>query len=666
MQPPSAARPRFPIVHLNGTVRIWLLNAVIAATAIAVYINGVSHLGGIDRPLHLPWWALVAMFAAAEVYVVHVQFRRDAHSLSLSEIPLVLGLFFSTPEELVIGQLLGAALALALYRRQSLLKLVFNISHFCLEASLAVLIFNSIVGSQAPLGPLGWVATFSATLVATVVGVLMIILAISLSEGRLQMQSLPQALVFGTTVTVTNTALALIGAITVWRDPNAAWLLLVPTAILFLTYRLYSAEREKHDSLEALYASTRTLQQSLKVEDSMVTLLEQARQMFRAEIAEIVLFPDNPDETAVRTTIGPQDQLEVMKPLHLDPTEGVWARVAAEEQAILIGRPIESERLRRYFEARGIKDAMVAPLHRKKVVGIMLVANRLGDVSTFDTEDLKLFETLVNHASVSLENARLVTRLEESLAHLTEMNRLKDDFVAAVSHELRTPLTSIQGYIKTLLRPDVSWHPEQQRDFLKAIDRQGDRLRSLIEDLLVVSRLESARDRTVVTEFRIPQMLNQIIEDLRERAQNHTVELDIAPDLPNVHADEGKVQQIITNLVDNACKYAPPETRVLIKAVRQPDNVVVSVQDEGGGIPKQLHDKVFDRFYQVDQSNKRTTGGTGLGLYICRKLATAIGGQVWLEHSDESGSCFSLSIPIEPPEHVAEPIPLHRTHRVAL
>ncbi len=101
---------------------------------------------------------------------------------------------------------------------------------------------------------------------------------------------------------------------------------------------------------------------------------------------------------------------------------------------------------------------MVAPLFGEdEVVGTMLVGNRFGEVSTFDAEDLKLFETLANHASVSLENARLVGRLEESLAHLTEMNRVKDDFVASVSHELRTPLTSILGYAKTLLRPNVTF-----------------------------------------------------------------------------------------------------------------------------------------------------------------------------------------------------------------
>ena len=123
-----------------------------------------------------------------------------------------------------------------------------------------------------------------------------------------------------------------------------------------------------------------------------------------------------------------------MTPVEFDPTEGVWARVASEDVAVLVARPITNDRLRKHFAERNMRDAMVAPLHGEgTVIGTMTVGNRLGEVTTFNSEDLKLFETLANHASVSVQNARLIEQLEESLAHLTEMNRLKDDFVAAVS-----------------------------------------------------------------------------------------------------------------------------------------------------------------------------------------------------------------------------------------
>ncbi len=118
--------------------------------------------------------------------------------------------------------------------------------------------------------------------------------------------------------------------------------------------------------------------------------------------------------------------------------------------------------------------------------------------------------------------------------------------------------------------------------------------------------------------------------------------------LPFLLSDPVKLHQIVSNLVDNALKYSPPGSTVTIRGVRRGSDVVVLVQDDGGGIPPEQQDRIFDRFYQVDQSSTRSVGGTGLGLYICRKLADALGGSLTLERSDESGSVFAVSIPYRP------------------
>jgi diguanylate cyclase (GGDEF)-like protein len=160
------------------------------------------------------------------------------------------------------------------------------------------------------------------------------------------------------------------------------------------------------------------LQGSREAEGAMQALLYRASGMFRAEVAEILLFPPNDNEPTLRTFLAPDGTVDIMKPVDLDPLEGVWARVASEGQAILLARPISNPRLNAYYESIGIRDAMVSPLHGEtRVMGTIMIANRLGDVSTFDEEDLKLFETLANHASVSLERGRL----EESVAKLTEL-----------------------------------------------------------------------------------------------------------------------------------------------------------------------------------------------------------------------------------------------------
>jgi signal transduction histidine kinase len=620
-----------------------------AAASVALFVVVVvdlPRLAGAD--VHVPWWVLALLFCLAEIFVIHLQFRRDAHSFSLSEVPLVLGFFFAAPWELVLGQLVGASVALVLHRRQGPLKFSFNVAHFALGTSVAAITFHALLGDGEPIGPLGWSAALSGALIASIGSGLAIAAAIWLSDGR-RPAGFARTLRFLFIITTTNTSIALAAVTVLWLEPQAAFLLIVPIGLMFLAYRAYTSQSEKHQSLEFLYESTRALNRSLQIEAATSTLLAQARRMFRAEVATITLFPAAEDEPALRSTLGPGDIEHSLVPVHLDPTEGVWARVAAEREAVLFARPIRNERIRQYFETRSIRDAMVAPLFgEEEVVGTMLVGNRIGDVSTFDSEDLQLFETLANHASVSLENARLVGRLEESLAHLTEMNRVKDDFVASVSHELRTPLTSILGYAKTLLRPNVTFSHEEEHQFLETIERQGERLRLLIEDLLEVSRLDSTEVRPVVSTVSLPHLARQIVEEARHRS-DHLLDLDFEEGMPLVKTDEGKVYEIVSNLLDNALKYSPVESRVTVRGVRHSDGVLISVEDEGRGVPTELHDKIFERFYQVDQSSTRAVGGTGLGLYICRKMTDVIGGRLWLERSDHLGSVFCLWIPSTPP-----------------
>jgi signal transduction histidine kinase len=251
---------------------------------------------------------------------------------------------------------------------------------------------------------------------------------------------------------------------------------------------------------------------------------------------------------------------------------------------------------------------------------------------------------------LAIENARLADELKRSLHHQRELNALKDDFVAVVSHELRTPLTSIQGYVKTLLQLSPDLPADQARTFLEAADRQSDRLRRLIEQLLVVGRLESHAEPLSVSRVDLAAVVDDVVEELTPRAQGHAFDVRISHTLPPIASDEGKLHQIVSNLVENALKYAPPDTRVTIEAEPAVHGVAVRVSDEGLGIPSDDHERIFDRFYQVDQSATRRVGGTGLGLYICRRMADSLGARLSLARSDETGSEFVLFVPSEVPE----------------
>jgi signal transduction histidine kinase len=230
------------------------------------------------------------------------------------------------------------------------------------------------------------------------------------------------------------------------------------------------------------------------------------------------------------------------------------------------------------------------------------------------------------------------------------MSRLKDDFVATVSHELRTPITNVQGFAKTLLRPDVALTHAEQQEFLVAVDRNADRLERLIENLLFASRIESAERPSTNTDIiDLPGLIDRVVADESQGGVRGPIEV-LSPDvMPSVRSVEDDVYRILRNLVDNALKYSLEDQPVTISTSVEGSGIVVRVQDRGPGIDPEEQGRIFDRFYQVDQSTTRQVGGVGMGLYICRRAAERLGAKVWLERSDARGSVFALCLRIDDP-----------------
>src|SRR5919198_9122 len=405
-----------------GSRRVWALSLTLAMLAGTLFVIGVRRLPALDAPLQIEWWWVAAAYAAAEILVVHLQFRRDTHSFSLSEIPLLIGLFFLSPDKLLLALLVGSGAALALHRRQSAVKLAFNLANLGLSTSLGIILFRAILGAHDPLGPIGWTAAFAGAISADIVSVVMIAGVIALATAK--PPDVRPLLGSGTVASFFNSCLALVIVTVMWIRPEAAWLPFVLAILMFGAYRIYGSVRQKHESLEVLYESTRLLQQSTDVDEVVGTLLRQAREMFRAEVAEIVIIP-TASETGLQVRIH-GEAIDTREFTVLDPTEGLWARVASEARGVSLPRPIANDRLRQQLSGRGIRDAMVAPLFgHDTVVGTILVGNRLSDVATFRADDLRLFETFANHASASLENARLIRRLQRNVAE-TQHQALHD------------------------------------------------------------------------------------------------------------------------------------------------------------------------------------------------------------------------------------------------
>jgi diguanylate cyclase (GGDEF)-like protein len=416
---------------LSSWSPIWLLNLLVAGGAVALFLGPIDWPSAIVSP-HLPWWSLALGFLVAERCVVHLHFRRSAHSFSLGDIPLVFGLLFSSSHELIIGTLIGTTIVLVLDRRLPLIKLAFNLAQFCLGACLAVLVLHWVVPSPQGLGPDVWVGIILATQASAVVAVLLIGVVISLSEGMIRLKTLFHMLAMDLVVTVTNTSLALAGAVIVWRDARAIPLLAIPVITVFLAYRAYLLERQRHERLEFLYEATRTLSRSPEIVLALESLLARSLEAFRAELAEIVLLGSD-GSPSLRTTLGPGPQKEVMQPVDESVAQDLLSRVSGDKPAVMLERPFGSELLRRYLDRRRVTHAMLAMLPgEKRVIGTIMLANRSGVVRSFSEDDLKLFETLANNASVALQYDRLeqavhqLRELQEQLEHQAFHDPLTD------------------------------------------------------------------------------------------------------------------------------------------------------------------------------------------------------------------------------------------------
>ncbi len=293
----------------------------------------------------------------------------------------------------------------------------------------------------------------------------------------------------------------------------------------------------------------------------------------------------------------------------------------------------------------GIHSQLAVPMVlQRRVVGVVDVESRYPNA--YSPTEERLLVALANHAALAVDNLHL---LEESrkVEALRELDRMKTELLSTVSHELRTPLSSIKGYATTLLEHGARVKREEQREFLEIIDFEADRLTELIENLLEMSRLEAGVLRMDRTPARLGEVARALIRKLQLTAPEHTLELDWPPADPAVSADARRIYQVIQNLLSNAIKYSPDGGRVILAARCERHELVVSVQDQGLGMPAGELDRIFDRFHRVGGEVTRSIGGTGLGLGISKGLVEAHGGQIWAESEGEGkGSTFSFTLPL--------------------
>ena len=237
------------------------------------------------------------------------------------------------------------------------------------------------------------------------------------------------------------------------------------------------------------------------------------------------------------------------------------------------------------------------------------------------------------------------------LTRLKQLERTRQEFVANVSHELRTPLSLIKGYVETLL-DGAKDNPEVASKFLQTIDRNAERLKLLIEDLLTISELESGRVKLSLQPLPLRPLIEKVLTDFKSRAEAKQLRLqDQSADL-QVRADAGRLEQVLCNLIDNAIKYGRDQGSVTVRTRSVNGQVEVAIEDDGPGIPPESLERIFERFYRVDKARSRDQGGTGLGLSIVKHIVANHGGKTWAKSEPGRGSVFYFTVPEEvtPPE----------------
>ena len=441
---------------LRGPRRVWAFNGVLA---LACWFVWAVNLGNFDSPPfvhgpHLSWWALALAFYLAEVFVVHLHFRKQAHTLSLTEIGLTFGLLLAAPAALLVGQLVGTVVALVVNRRQPLVKLAFNLAELPLCSGIALLIFRSLA-SAGDSAPHLWALVLFACAVAHVVGILLVSAVIAIAEERFHAPQLLRTLVTSTIGALATASLGLAIVELLEVRPLAVLLLVVPVVACAFFFRGYMEQREQREHVEFLYESMRATQGAPEFGLAVGQLLVAARRLLRAEYAEILLLPASDGEGPLRSVSGAEGEL-LMHPEDRLPAEdaAAFSELAASGSATLITRRRSAHALDTFLRSRGLEDAIVGRLRGEdRTFGLLVVGERAGDVSAFGDSDVELFETFAGHASMLLENGRLehslaqVTELKEQLRHQAYHDALtglpnRPHLLEAVGRELEIALDS--------------------------------------------------------------------------------------------------------------------------------------------------------------------------------------------------------------------------------
>src|SRR6266700_3896263 len=278
---------------------------------------------------------------------------------------------------------------------------------------------------------------------------------------------------------------------------------------------------------------------------------------------------------------------------------------------------------------------------------LLALERHLGAERERSNSQSAFFWTFVDQATSMIDRARLHQEgLQIEVLQRTDV--LRAALLSSISHDLRTPLASIKASASSLLQEDVQWNDEERRSFTLAIEREADRLNRLVANLLDMSRIEGGALKPEKEWYPVDELIHDVLDHMQPVLQGRTVQTHLPDDLPPVELDYLQMDQVLTNLIENAVRYTPPESPIEVSAQIDGEQMVISVADRGSGIPQADKERIFDKFYRVlaTQRNAVSVPGSGLGLAVSKGLVEAHGGHIWVEDRPGGGSIFRFTLPV--------------------
>jgi K+-sensing histidine kinase KdpD len=322
--------------------------------------------------------------------------------------------------------------------------------------------------------------------------------------------------------------------------------------------------------------------------------------------------------------------------------QGIIGWVATNGEKVLCNDVSQDPRYIVY-EYHNTKSELALPITvENDVVGVLNVEDT--KLHAFDETDAVVLETLCDQLGSAIKNAKLYEEIRKANMKLTELDKMKSEFLGIVSHDFRSPLSSIMLAGKALLKNEGVQGMKRVKEYLQIIVDQANRLNQLAEDTLSITKLESGKLSYQFKIVNLERLIQDAISMVRFSAR-HSIAYEIDPDVSFIKGDQSKLRQVVQNLMSNAVKYSPRGGKVTISVKDEsPETLLVAISDQGLGIPADKLDKLFQKFSRVDSGESSQIKGAGLGLWICREVVEAHGGKIWIESEVGKGSTVKFTL----------------------